>query len=336
MSTRLVQLKVADSLRVAIVEEGSLHLLTLEVPTIHELATRALRNGHSLSDSAREFIADETLDYEEVYSGAGSIRILPPATHPSGPAHTLVSGTGLTHQASVERRNAMHAAAASGDETDSMRLFREGMQGGRPKAGDIGTAPEWFYKGNGSILRGHGDALTVPAFAEDGGEEPEIAGVYLIDSNGAPRRLGFAVANEFSDHVFERRNYLYLAHSKLRECAIGPELIVEGDFQDVQGEVRIERNAATLWSSPIRSGEANMCHSLANIEHHHFKYAQHRIPSELHVHFFGADAFSFGSGMVLQDGDVMEVQFAGFGRPLRNPLRWPKGEPDALVSVKPI
>ena len=42
------------------------------------------------------------------------------------------------------------------------------------------------------------------------------------------------------------------------------------------------------------------------------------------IHFFGADAFSFGAGITLQDGDVMVVAFQGFGRPLRNPLKLEK------------
>ena len=64
-----------------------------------------------------------------------------------------------------------------------------------------------------------------------------------------------------------------------------------------------------------------MCHSLANIEHHHFKYDAHRRPGDVHVHFYGADSLSFGDGITLIDGDVMAVQFQGFGRALRNPLR---------------
>ena len=63
-----------------------------------------------------------------------------------------------------------------------------------------------------------------------------------------------------------------------------------------------------------------MCHSLSNIEHHHFKFAFHRRPGDLHIHFFGADAFSFGDGVRLEDGDTMQVRFEGFGRALRNPL----------------
>ena len=64
-----------------------------------------------------------------------------------------------------------------------------------------------------------------------------------------------------------------------------------------------------------------MAHSLANLEHHHFKYAAHRVPGQAHVHFFGAAAFSFGAGVQLADGDVMEVAWEELGRPLRNTLR---------------
>jgi hypothetical protein len=39
------------------------------------------------------------------------------------------------------------------------------------------------------------------------------------------------------------------------------------------------------------------------------------------VHYFGACALSFGDGLRLADGDIIEVAFTGFGRPLRNPLR---------------
>lgn len=35
-----------------------------------------------------------------------------------------------------------------------------------------------------------------------------------------------------------------------------------------------------------------MCHSLANCEDHYFKFAQHRRPSDVHVHFFGTSQLS--------------------------------------------
>src|SRR5690606_11013986 len=190
-------------------------------------------------------------------------------------------------------RQAMHGA--DGAPTDSMRMYDLGVEGGRPEDGCIGTSPEWFYKGNGTIVRAHGQPLLVPAYAEDGGDEPEIAGVYLIDDEGVPRRLGMANGNEFSDHILERRNYLYLAASKLRMCALGPELVLDPDFSDVHGEVSIEREGKVVWRREIRTGDAAMCHSLENIEHHHFKYEAHRRPGDVHVHYFGADAFSFGA-----------------------------------------
>jgi len=221
------------------------------------------------------------------------------------------------------------------DLTDSMKMFRWGVEGGRPASGQIGVAPEWFYKGNGTILRGHGAPLIVPPYAEDGGEEGEIAGVYVVGREGLPWRVGMCTGNEFSDHRFEKRNYLNLASSKNRTCSLGPELVVDAEFNSVSGTVSIEREGKPIWSKGITTGEAEMCHNLANVEHHHFKFESHRRPGDVHVHYFGACSLSFGDGVQLVDGDVMEVRFEGFGRPLRNPL-WVDSTPNALVSVRSL
>ena len=172
-------------------------------------------------------------------------------------------------------------------------------------------------------------------FALDGGDEAEVAGAYLIDPSGTSRRVGFVLANEFSDHVHERQNYLYLAHSKLRACAIGPELIVDADFSDARGTTRILRGRKVIWSKSFATGEKNMCHTLANLEHHHFKYPAHRRPGDAHIHFFGADAFSFGDGVRLEDGDAMGIELARFGRALRNPIRI-EGTKPKLAEASPI
>ena len=84
------------------------------------------------------------------------------------------------------------------------------------RSGQRGVAPEWFYKGNGTILRGPREPLEIPEFALDGGEEPEIVGCYVINKLGVPTRLGFSLGNEWSDHATEKINYLYLAR---RSCA---------------------------------------------------------------------------------------------------------------------
>jgi len=329
---RLVQLIHRDGKRrVAMADEPWLRFID-GAATVYGLAQSAMARLVPLRTAAA--LSGEKALYDEVYEGRSEWRLLPPVDHPEEAARCYVTGTGLTHQASVKNRNAMHQKSEA--ETDSMKMFRWGVEGGKPAAGAIGTAPEWFYKGNGQILRAHGETLERPAYAEDGGEEPEIAGVYLIDSTGTPRRLGMAQGNEFSDHKFEKRNYLYLAHSKLRQCALGPELVIAPEFGgEVRGTVAVERGGATLWSREIQSGEANMCHSVANMEHHHFKYALHRRPGDVHVHYFGADGFSFGDGVELREGDVMQVAFAGFGRPLRNRLNVEDGG-ERLVTVKAL
>jgi hypothetical protein len=98
--------------------------------------------------------------------------------------------------------------------------------------------------------------------------------------------------------------------------------------------VRIERAGAVIWEKQIASGEELMSHSLANMEHHHFKYEQHRRPGDVHVHFYGAGAFSFGAGVELQDADIAEIAFEEFGRPLRNPIHVHAGA-EELVVVQP-
>ena len=247
-------------------------------------------------------------------------RLLSPIDH-DDPAHLAMTGTGLTHLGSAEGRDKMHRdAAAAATQTDSMRMFLEGVQGGKPAVGETGQQPEWFYKGDGSGLVAPGAPLTMPAFAQDGGEEPELAGIYLIGPDGTPFRLGVCLANEFSDHVTERHNYLWLAHSKLRQASLGPELLVGAVPEHVEGASRIVRDGATIWEKPFLSGEANMSHSFANLEAHHFKYDLFRRPGDIHVHFFGTATLSFSDGIRTQPGDVFEIAAAPFTLPLRNPL----------------
>ena len=323
MSLRLVQLKGGDTRRVALVEEPNLRLLSAQ--SIYSLATEAIARRARLSDLASEKATGAIIAYDAVYEGKSSWRILPAIDHPEEPARCVVSGTGLTHLGSARDRQAMHVKDGQTEKveslTDSMKIFRWGLAGGRPAAGCIGTSPEWFYKGTGAILRAHNEPLDVPSYAEDGGEEAEIAGAYVIGSDGSPYRIGMTTGNEFSDHCFEKRNYLYLASSKLRHCAIGPELVIDPEFTSVPGEVSILRGGRSVWSKNIRTGDSEMCHSLQNIEHHHFKFAEHRRPGDVHVHFFGADCLSFGEGVRLADDDVMQIGFEGYGRPLKNAVR---------------
>jgi hypothetical protein len=330
---RLIQLQHPERGRqVAAVDEPRLLLLS-QYRSVFEMAQVAISAGKRLAEIVGEHVSSDSLDYDEVYAGQSPWKILPAFDHPSEPARCLVTGTGLTHRASAENRQSMHGDPAQ--LTDSMKMYRIGVEGGRPKAGSVGTAPEWFYKGTGDILRGHGEPLAVPAHGDDGGDEAEIAGVYVIGPDGLPWRIGLAQANEFSDHVLEAKNYLYLSQSKLRPCSIGPELAVDADFSDVPGRASIVRGDKIIWSGALASGEKSMCHSLANLEHHHFKHAAHRKAGDAHIHFFGADMFSFKDRLRLEEGDVMEIAFENFGRPLRNPIVIDRS-PQTLVTVRSL
>ena len=77
-----------------------------------------------------------------------------------------------------------------------------------------------------------------------------------------------------------------------------------------------------------------MSHSIANLEHHHFKNNLFRRPGDLHVHFFGTATLSFSDGLRTQEGDVFEIECDAFVLPLRNSLR--RAGDEGLISVKQL
>jgi hypothetical protein len=317
MALRLLQHRSEAGARGVIAAgEGDAWFLP-DATSVRDLAWRAIATGQSLAAAVAACGRGVEVDLAaELAAG----RLLAPIDH-NDPAHLLMTGTGLTHLGSAEGRDKMHRAAVEAEtQTDSMRMFLEGVAGGKPALGETGQQPEWFFKGDGAGLVGPEAPLEMPAFAQDGGEEPELAGIYLIGPDGTPHRLGLCLANEFSDHVTERHNYLWLAHSKLRQAALGPELLVGAPPDHVEGMSRILRGGETLWEKPFLSGEANMSHSLANLEAHHFKYAGFRRPGDVHVHFFGTATLSFADNVQTEVGDVFEIEAAPFTLPLRNPL----------------
>lgn len=326
---RLIQFRSQTGMpRVAIVCDAETVAALPASPSLYELAQRAIRAKKTLVQLLETCTGLEALSYPTLIESG---RILPPILHPD-PAHLLVTGTGLTHLGSASARNQMHVDQRE-TLTDSMRMFQWGIAGGKPAPGKTGVQPEWFYKGDGSSVAAPYQPLSSPDFALDRGEEPEIVGIYLIGPTGDPYRLGFALGNEFSDHITEKQNYLYLAHSKLRSCAFGPELLLGELPASVEGTVRIHRKGKIHWEKPFLSGEANMSHSIANLAHHHFKYPQFRRPGDVHVHFFGTATLSFADDIHIETGDEIEIAAAAFGRPLRNPVQTSPQQPWELRSL---
>lgn len=317
MSLRLLQHRADDGTRSVIAATAEGAAFVTGIDSVRALAARAIADR---TDLAAAVAACGTGNGVDIAGELTAGRLLAPIDHVD-PAHLIMTGTGLTHLGSAEGRDKMHRAAVAAEtQTDSMRMFLEGVAGGKPAAGEIGQQPEWFFKGDGSGLVGPGEPLVSPSFARDGSEEPELAGIYLIGPDTTPFRLGLCLANEFSDHVTERHNYLWLAHSKLRKAALGPELLVGTPPEHIEGTSRIRRGGALLWERPFLSGEANMSHSIGNLEAHHFKYDLFRRPGDVHVHFFGTATLSFADGVTTEAGDVFEIEAAPFTLPLRNPL----------------
>jgi len=311
---RLAQIIDENGKRALVVTARGESRLVKGARTTLQLAQAAIDVGTTLKKLIAERGVGKAIDLAAAYKQR---RVLAPVDHPDS-AHLYVTGTGLTHLGSAEGRDKMHKSLEEPSTlTDSMKMFKMGIEGGKAKNG---VQPEWFYKGDGSCVVAPGGDLESPAFALDGGEEPEIVAAYLIDKQGAPRRLGFALGNEFSDHVTERQNYLYLAHSKLRASSFGPELLIGDLPSDVRGVSRIRRGKEIVWEKPFLSGEDNMSHSIANLEAHHFKYDLFRRPGDVHVHFFGTATLSFSDGVQTKKGDMFEIEAEPFGLPLRNKL----------------
>jgi hypothetical protein len=317
---RIVQFKNKDSsTHVGLVEDENLRLLN-EVKSTYALTQMVFKTGKNLKELVEMLAGDETVSYQPLLENK---QVLLPLEHPD-PYRSWITGTGLTHLGSAASRDEMHQKLKISDPnelSDSMKMFQMGLKKGKMLNGEPGVQPEWFYKGNGLSVVPTGHDLASPSFALDAGEEPELAGLYVIDPGGVPFRVGFAIGNEFSDHKMEKINYLYLAHSKLRASAYGPEILISELPDHLVGLSRIIRGDKALWEKEFLTGNAHMSHNIANLEHHHFKYEMFRQPGDVHVHYFGTSVASFADGIQVQNGDRFEISIPELGKPLINTLK---------------
>jgi len=292
---------------------------------IYSLSLKAINEKTSLRNIISSLSTKEEISYEGLCNNK---KLLPPILT-KDKKKMLLTGTGLTHLGSGNARNKMHTKK---DDTlsDSMKMFNMGLEGGKPKNGCVGVQAEWFYKGDGTTLKNPYADIVSPSFALDGGEEPELVGVYINDDKGNVYRVGFSIANEFSDHVTEKINYLYLAHSKLRESSIGAELFLGEIPNDIKGKVAIRRDNEIIWEKDFLTGENNMSHSIRNLEYHHFKYKLFRQANDVNFHYFGTSVLSFTDGIVVENNDIIEVSANIFTRALKNRIIFDKKE----LSIK--
>ena len=284
-STRIVQIIHPEhGRRVALVNGDELHLLSA-YRTAYHFAMAAIQMGAALRDLLSTDLSGIVLDYNEVHSLRSGWRFLPAFDHPTELSKCHVSGVGNAHKGTSE---------------------------GRP------VAPSWFYKGNGAHLRAHGEPLTIPPYAIGGAEEIEVAGVWVISPQGRPVLVGLTPGNEFCDPATELADPRMRSHGKLRPCSIGPELVLDAEFRDIHGAVRIERAGKRLWIRDVSTGEQLTQFTLSELESFLFRYDAFRVPGDAHVLYLGASVCSYNEDIRLEPGDEVIIEWDGFGRPLRN------------------
>ncbi|WP_424968793.1 AraD1 family protein [Dinoroseobacter sp. S375] len=317
MTYRLSQVDLADGSRVVTARRGEDAARILSgTTTLRDLALDAINAGRSLPDLITERMTSDTVSLEDALA-QGRIRV--PIDHPD-PAHVLVAGSGLSHRSWYE------AQPDHGPDPekwpDYYKILRLGDEGGRPAEGEIGAQPEWFYKGNGSILVRPGGAVEHPFYGVGPGEEAEIAGLYVVGADLKPYRIGFSLGNEFSDEEMYFRNVYHLAQSKRRQVSLGPEVLIGAPPSDLRAHIALRRGEDVIWDAHFGTGEDNMLHSFANIEAHTFKYRDGLSEGDVFVLYFGNAVMSTEEGQKIEDGDVFELRAEPFGLALINSVRF--------------
>lgn len=158
------------------------------------------------------------------------------------------------------------------------------------------AGPPWQYLGSGACLRGHGDSISDAGCGD-------LAAVYVIGRDGAPRRVGVALGQSS------------------RCSVLGPELTLDADLARVDSTVKVMRAGREVWSRSLSGGDAPLAWALASVEPDYFEAAGSRRYGDAHVHFFGQRIFNAWEGIPAREEDELVIEFSGLGRPLRNCLR---------------
>ncbi|MES2407623.1 MAG: hypothetical protein V4528_09900 [Pseudomonadota bacterium] len=228
---------------------------------------------------------------------------------PENDLYVFVSGVGHTHKQRAQQ------------ETEGMKNH-----------GSAPVRPEWFYKGNGAILKTTKEPLNIPSYALSGVEEAELVLVYMVDNKKNPHYLGYSIGNEFSDTVLGKAHRHYFAQSKLRTCSVAPELILDEVPDTVGIEVNILRGTNTVWRAQLTTGTKEIIFTLSEIEKLVFQHPQFRQPGIVHYIYLGTYKTSYHDGICLQHGDVVQMQVKHFLWPLVNHLN---REPDPDEQTDP-
>jgi hypothetical protein len=133
--TRVLQIKKGSFRRVGLVDEPHVRLLD-GCYSIYVLAQIAIEVPKKLSEVAHPRRPSDKLGCEPIYAGGSEWQTLPAIDLPQVSACCLISGTGLTPIGGARGRQSVHATVTE-DLTDSVKMFRWGVEGGRPRMNPV-------------------------------------------------------------------------------------------------------------------------------------------------------------------------------------------------------
>lgn len=178
----------------------------------------------------------------------------------------------------------------------------------------------WRYRGDGRSLAGPGIVLTVPEFALDGSERPEIAGLYLIAADRTPVRIGFVLGNRFHDHAAARTHRHFPAQLSPRPTALGPEVRLGALPHDIIVTSRLLRDGVVERERRFGAGDAHLPHPITELERRRFEGGIVGRPGDVLVHFFVGAGGDAAEAVRAQPDDAFEATATGFTLPMRNPI----------------
>lgn len=195
------------------------------------------------------------------------------------------------------------------------------------------TPPKWFFKGFGDWARLPGEPLTVPARPVALIEEPEVALVYVNDTDGTPHYAGYTFGNDLCDIGLHREDPGYNPYCKLCDTALAPWLFLGPPPRSATGRVTIVRDGATAWEGTFDCGGDALYFRIPDMADHLFSFPALRRPGLVNYVLLGADEASFHDGFRIADGDRIGIDVKSHGVTFENTVRYVSPAPAAVLPA---
>ncbi|MEE6666161.1 hypothetical protein PS423_01955 [Pediococcus acidilactici] len=162
---------------------------------------------------------------------------------------------------------------------------------------------DWYYKGNGNVLRKDGDYLVLPLYGLWGGLETEILMVHLINENLEPVYLGYTLAIDFTNTGLRRRNKSLKNLSHISQTMVANEIATSSFPEYDIAHTNITRGGKVIWNSDASAGKRNMWMNPKKLINFLFRNKEILLPGMIFYTLTGATMSSDKAGIHLKKGD---------------------------------